>query len=121
MRVLALVLTLPSHCGQRNLIAPFLSGLPMGVHRYLARLAYHSARFLPSRFWGGMKKRSGVHSTRKVPQWSNSTCSPPSDPIVTVLIFFWSSFVVVHDHVDAHLVERPDEGFSVDGVAACRR
>ena len=37
MRVLALVLTLPSHCGHLNLIAPFLSGLPMGVHRYLAR------------------------------------------------------------------------------------
>ena len=89
MRVLALVLTLPSHCGQRNRIAPFLSGLLMGVHRCLARLAYHSASFSPVRSWGGIQKRSGVHSTRKVPQWSSSICSLSSGPIVTVLIFFW--------------------------------
>ena len=65
IRVLALVLTLPSHCGQRNLIAPFLSGLPMGFHVYLSRLAYHLARFSPLRSLGGIKKYSGVHSTRK--------------------------------------------------------
>ena len=34
------------------------------------------------------------------------------------LDFLLVTFGVVHDHVDTHSVEGPDEGYSVDGVAA---
>ncbi len=75
LRVLALVVTFPAHWGQMKRIAPFLSGLLMGAHRYLARSAYQSARSSPVRPSGATHRCSGIHFGKRVPQLRSSVCS----------------------------------------------
>ena len=117
MRVLALVLTLPSHCGQRNLMSPFLSGLPMGVHRYLARSAYQSASASPGQVLGWDPEVFGCPLDEEgAAVEQKHLCFVPVF-YLDYLDYLFVAFGVVHDHVHTHLVEGPHEGFSVVGVA----
>ena len=62
--VLALVVTRSAHWGHRNRMDPS-SSLARGVHRNVARSAYHSAKNSPVRASGGTHHLSGSHDGRK--------------------------------------------------------